>query len=75
MPLGGGRLTRLLVSSESNPARTRALHSRESRDSDVDELHRVLRALRSSAPPLLMDGQAKQVLLAAGAAELLIPLR
>jgi 3'(2'), 5'-bisphosphate nucleotidase len=72
MPLDSGRLTRLSVSSESNPAETRALHSRESRHSDVDELHRVLRALRSSAPPVLMDGQTKQVLLAAGAAELLM---
>jgi 3'(2'), 5'-bisphosphate nucleotidase len=72
MPLNGGHLTRLSVSSESDPAKTRALHPRESRHSDVDELHRVLRALRSSAPPVLMDGQTKHVLLAAGAAELLM---
>jgi 3'(2'), 5'-bisphosphate nucleotidase len=72
MPLNGVHLTRLSVSSESNPAQTRALHSRESHHSDVDELHHVLRALRSSAPPVLMDGQTKQVLLAAGAAELLM---
>ncbi len=72
MPLDSGRLTRLLVSTESNPAKTRALHSRESRHSDVDELHHVLGALRSAASPVLMDGQTKQVLLAAGAAELLM---
>jgi 3'(2'), 5'-bisphosphate nucleotidase len=72
MPLNGGHLTRLSVSSESDPANMRGLHSRESRHSNVDELHRVLRALRSSAPPVLMDGQTKQVLLAAGAAELLM---
>jgi 3'(2'), 5'-bisphosphate nucleotidase len=72
MPLNGGHLTRLSVSSESNPAKTRALHSRESRHSDVEELHRVLRAFHSPAPPVLMDGQTKQVLLAAGAAELLM---
>jgi len=72
MPLDSRRLTRLSVSSESNPAQTRTLHSRESRHSDVEELHRILRALRSSAPPVLMDGQTKQVLLAAGAAELLM---
>lgn len=72
MPLGNGRLTRLSVSTESNPAKTRALHSRESGHSDVNELRRVLRALRSSAAPVLMDGQSKQVLLAAGAAELLM---
>lgn len=72
MPLDSGRLTRLSVSRESNPAQMRTLHSRESRHSDVEELHRILRALRSSAPPVLMDGQTKQVLLAAGAAELLM---
>jgi hypothetical protein len=38
MPLNGGHLTRLSVSSESNPAKTRALHSRESRHSDLSEL-------------------------------------
>jgi 3'(2'), 5'-bisphosphate nucleotidase len=72
MPLNGGHLTRLSVSSEFNPVKTRALHSRESRHSDLSELHRVLRELRSHASPVLMDGQTKQVLLAAGAAELLM---
>jgi 3'(2'), 5'-bisphosphate nucleotidase len=72
MPLNGGHLTRLSVSRESNPAKIRALHSRESRHSDIDELRRVLRELRSQASPALMDGQTKQVLLAAGAAELLM---
>jgi len=72
MSLHGNHLTRLSVSSESNPAQTRALHSLESRHSDVDELHRILRELGSHASPMLMDGQTKQVLLAAGAAELLM---
>jgi 3'(2'), 5'-bisphosphate nucleotidase len=72
MPLNGGHLTRLSVSSESNPAKTRALHSRESRHSDIDGLRRVLRELCTPASPTLMDGQTKQVLLAAGAAELLM---
>lgn len=72
MPLDSGRLTRLSVSRESDAARTRALHSRESRHSDADELRRILRALGSSAPPILTDGQTKHVLLAAGAADLLV---
>jgi len=72
MSLHGNHLTRLSVSSESDPAQTRALHSLESRHSDVDELHRILRELSSHASPMLMDGQTKQVLLAAGAAELLM---
>lgn len=72
MPLDGSHLTRLSVSRESNPARTRALHSQESRHSDIDELRRVLHALGSHASPTLMDGQTKQVLLAAGSAELVM---
>lgn len=72
MSLRDSRLMRLSVSAESNPTRTRALHSCESRHSDIGELHRVLRALDSHASPILMDGQTKQVLLAAGAAELLM---
>jgi 3'(2'), 5'-bisphosphate nucleotidase len=72
MSLHGSHLTRLSVSTESNPARTRALHSCESRHSDLEQLHRILRELHSHASPALMDGQTKQVLLAAGAAELLM---
>jgi 3'(2'), 5'-bisphosphate nucleotidase len=72
MSLHGDHLTRLSVSSQSNPANLRALHSLESRHSDIDELHRVLRELHSQASPIQMDGQTKHVLLAAGAAELLM---
>jgi 3'(2'), 5'-bisphosphate nucleotidase len=70
--LRSNRLTRLSVSTESDPAAARALHSRESRHSDSDELHRILRQLGGHTSPIGMDGQAKQVLLAAGAAELLM---
>lgn len=72
LSLHGDHLTRLSVSTEANPAQTCALHSLESRHSDLDELRRVLRELRSDASPILMDGQTKHVLLAAGAAELLM---
>jgi 3'(2'), 5'-bisphosphate nucleotidase len=72
MSLHGNLLTRLSVSTESDPGKTRALHSLESRHSDLEELQRVLRELRSDTRPVLMDGQTKQVLLAAGAAELLM---
>lgn len=48
---------------------TRAL---ESRHSDIDPLQRILRELGSHALPILLDGQTKHVLLAAGAAELLM---
>jgi 3'(2'), 5'-bisphosphate nucleotidase len=72
MSLHGSHLMRLSVSGESNRARTRALHSLESRHSDLGGLRRVLRDLRSDPSPILMDGQTKHVLVAAGAAELLM---
>lgn len=72
MSLRGSHLVRLSVSAESNPSRTRALHSCESQHSDLDQLLRILRDLHSNASATLMDGQTKQVLLAAGAAELLM---
>jgi 3'(2'), 5'-bisphosphate nucleotidase len=70
--LSGGALTRLVVSPEARPACARALHSYESRHGDLTEFNRVLRGLGSAASPIRMDGQAKHVLLAAGAAELLL---
>ena len=72
MPLNSGHLMRLSVSSECTSANTRALHSRDSQHSDIRELRRVLRELGSHASPILVDGQTKQVLLATGAAELLM---
>jgi 3'(2'), 5'-bisphosphate nucleotidase len=72
MPLNSGHLTQLSVSSESNSAKTRALHSRESHHSDIRELRRVLCELCSQTSPILMDRQTKHVLVAAGAAELLM---
>jgi 3'(2'), 5'-bisphosphate nucleotidase len=72
LPLNSRHLTRLSVSQESNPANTRVLHSHESQHSDIRQVHRVLRELRSQASPILMDSQAKHVLLAAGSAELLM---
>lgn len=71
-PLSGGVLTQLAVSAEACPTRARALRSYESRHGDVAEFNRVLRGLGSAAPPILMDGQAKHVLLAAGSAEVLL---
>lgn len=71
-PLSGGSLTQLAVSAETRPTHARALHSYESRHGDVTEFNRVLRGLRTVEPPVLMDGQAKHVLLAAGSAEVLL---
>jgi 3'(2'), 5'-bisphosphate nucleotidase len=72
MSLRGGGLMRLSVSTETNPARARALHSYEPGHGDIAHVHRTLHGLGVHAPPILMDSQAKHVLLAAGAAELLL---
>jgi 3'(2'), 5'-bisphosphate nucleotidase len=74
MSLRGGVLMRLSVSTETNPTRARALHSYEAGHADVRQFHRTLQTLGTHAPPILMDSQAKHVLLAAGAAELLLRL-
>jgi 3'(2'), 5'-bisphosphate nucleotidase len=72
MPVHGQYLAPLSVSAESDPSRMRALHSHESSHSDLAPLQRVLQHLGSHTSPILMDSQAKHVLLAAGAAELLM---
>jgi 3'(2'), 5'-bisphosphate nucleotidase len=68
----GGRLAQLSVSATTDPVRTRVLHSFEAAHSDVTRLDRVLSALGTEAPPMLMDSQAKHVVLAAGDADLLL---
>ena len=72
MSLRGDSLMRLSVSTETNPTRARALHSYEPGHGDIAYVHRTLQSLGTYTPPILMDGQAKHVLLAAGAAELLL---
>jgi len=72
MSLRGGSLMRLLVSTETNPTRARVLHSYEPGHGDLAYVHRTLEGLGAHTPPILMDSQAKHVLLAAGAAELLL---
>ena len=72
MSLRGGSLMHLSVSTETSPTRARALHSSEPGHSDIGECHRTLQALGTQTPPIVMDSQAKHVLLATGAAELLL---
>jgi 3'(2'), 5'-bisphosphate nucleotidase len=72
MSLREGSLMRLSVSAETKPARARALHSYEPGHADIAPVHRVLRGLGVQGSPILMDSQAKHVLLAAGTAELLL---
>jgi len=72
MSLRGGSLMHVSVSTEISPTRARALHSSEPGHSDIGQFHRTLQALGTQTPPILLDSQAKHVLLAAGAAELLL---
>ena len=63
---------RLSVSDTDDPACARVLHSFEAAHSDVERLQRVLRTLGTSAPPVLMDSQAKHVVVASGGADVLL---
>lgn len=64
-------MTRLSVSAVADPTRARVLHSVETAHSDVAQLERVLHALGTDVEPILMDSQAKHVVLAARRADLL----
>jgi 3'(2'), 5'-bisphosphate nucleotidase len=67
-----GPFRRLSVSTGADPARAQVVHSFEAPHSDTARLHRVLGLLGVSAPALLMDSQAKHVVLASGKADLLL---
>jgi 3'(2'), 5'-bisphosphate nucleotidase len=72
IPAGDGRPLRLAVSSRTDRDGARVLRSHEAEHGDVARFDRALRAFGSRTPPLLMDSQAKHVVLAAGAADLLM---
>ena len=65
-------ITRLSVSGLTNPSQARVLHSVETAHSDVAQLESLLCALGSNVTPLLLDSQAKHVVLAARRADLLL---
>lgn len=71
MPLGGGELSRLRVSDVSDLPRARIAHSVEESHSDTSRLDALRAALDMKAAPVLMDSQAKHVMVAAGEADLL----
>jgi len=72
MPLEGGELSPLRVASTSDPRAARVAHSVEESHSDRGRLEAVRAALGCQAPPVLMDSQAKHVMVAAGEADLLM---
>jgi 3'(2'), 5'-bisphosphate nucleotidase len=72
LPLDATRLSRLSVSSVSDVVHARVVHSYESAHEDTRRLRDILRRLETIAEPIGIDGQAKHVLIASGAAELLL---
>lgn len=70
--LMNGQFVRLSVSTAADPTRVRVLHSYEAPHSDVAKLGAVLRVLGAEPAPILMDSQAKHVVLAGGEADLLL---
>ena len=66
------RADHLTVSACQDPRDARLLRSHEAEHEDAARFDRAVRALGSRPPPLPMDSQAKQVVLAAGAADLLM---
>jgi 3'(2'), 5'-bisphosphate nucleotidase len=71
MPLEGDALSPLHVSEVSDPSRARIAHSVEEAHSDTGRLNGLRAALNVQAAPVLMDSQAKHVMVAAGEADLL----
>jgi 3'(2'), 5'-bisphosphate nucleotidase len=71
-PDGDDTLQRLAASTRRDPADARVVQSFEARHGDPGRSARVRLALGVLAPPLLMDSQAKHVIIAAGASDLLI---
>ena len=71
-PDGDDTLQRLAVSTCRDPSHARVVQSFEARHGDPGRSARVRLALGVLAPPVLMDSQAKHVIIAAGASDLLI---
>jgi 3'(2'), 5'-bisphosphate nucleotidase len=72
--LDGGRPRRLAVSPIADPSQARMLRSAAAEHTDLSQLDSLQRHLGIAAEPVLMDSQAKYVVLAAGQAELIYRL-
>lgn len=73
-PLEAGRLRPLCVSAQARPEAARLLRSYEDRHTDPRRLKRIVAALGVRRPPRRLDSLAKFVLLAGGAADLVLRL-
>lgn len=72
MPFDGDGLTPLRASPVSDLAAARIATSVEESHSDRGQLESLRSAIGSQAPPILMDSQAKHVIVAAGDADVLV---
>jgi 3'(2'), 5'-bisphosphate nucleotidase len=73
-PLAGGEFVPLRVSSCGDPSKARVLRSFEGEHIDLNTFNKIIELLGVTAPPTLMDSQAKHAVIAAGQADLLIRL-
>jgi 3'(2'), 5'-bisphosphate nucleotidase len=73
-PLQGGARRPLRVSAREEPAAARVLRSVESGHTDPASMEALLSDLGITTPPLLMDSQAKYLMLAAGTGDLIFRL-
>ena len=72
MSLDGDELSPLVVSTVSDPGGARVATSVEESHSDRGQLEVLRATLGSQAPAILMDSQAKHVIVAAGEADVLV---
>ncbi len=68
----GGDRRQLARSTTRDPAAARLLRSVEESHTDADRMQALAKQLGVERPPVLMDSQAKYVLLASGAGDLLV---
>lgn len=73
-PLAGGAARQLQVSAVTEPAQARLLRSVAAEHTNVAQLDAIQRQLGVRTDPVLMDSQAKSLVLAAGQAELIYRL-
>ena len=71
---GDGRWRRLHASDRRDPATARILRSVEKAHTNVDEIGNLAKSLGVTEPPVPMDSQAKYLVLAAGAGDVLLRL-
>jgi 3'(2'), 5'-bisphosphate nucleotidase len=68
----GANWRRISVSQVRDPTQARLLRSVEQSHTNTDEISKLLAAIRTTAPSIAMDSQAKYAVLAGGGADVLV---